>query len=277
MNICSLFMVCLVLSCVGVCSAAEPALEAFRGHTGQIKIVGATAAIPLMRAAARRIMTYNPSVRISVEGGGSGAGIKMVSEGEAEISSSGMPLAPEELEQYGLVSFPFAIDGVAVAVNRHNPVTGLSKLQLKDIYSGKIKNWEEVGGNAAPISIYGRSPNSGARATFEAMGLDGEQCSVGKELDSNNAVKAAIAHDIYAIGFLAIGNVDDSIKPVEIDGKAPSQAALASGDYPITRRLYMNTKGQPAGLAADFVRYISSPAGADLIRKAGYIPYKSQQ
>lgn len=277
MNIVRPFLVCLVLSCFGICSAAEPALEAFRGQNGQIKIVGGTAPIPLMRAAARRIMTYNPSVRVSVDGGGSGAGIKMVSEGEAEISCSGRPLKPDELEQYGLVSSPFAIDGVAVAVNRRNPVSGLSKEQLKDIYSGKIKNWDEVGGHSAPISIYARGSGSGARATFEDMALDGEPCSVGKALDSNNAVKAAIAHDIYAIGFLAIGNVDNAIKTIRIDGKAPTQEALASLDYPITRYLYMNTKGEPAGLVADFVRYIYSPAGADLIRMAGYIPYNPKQ
>lgn len=277
MNIIRLFLVCLVLSCFGVCTAAEPALEAFRGLTGQVKIVGGTAAVPLMRAAARRIMSYNPSVRIRVEGGGSGAGIKLVSESEADISTSGMPLSPEELEQYGLVSFPFAIDGVAVAVNRRNPVSGLSKEQLKGIYSGRIKNWDEVGGYSAPISIYTRGKSSGARATFEARGLDGEQCSVGKALDSNNAVKAAIAHDLYAIGFLAIGNVDNTVKPVGIDGKAPTLEAMISGDYPVTRYLYMNTRGEPTGLVADFIRYIYSPAGADLIRKAGYIPYKPEQ
>ena len=128
----------LLLCGMGTALAAAPAapLDAFKGQKGVIDIAGGTAHIPVMKEAARQIMEANPAVRITVAGGGSGVGVQKVGEGIVQIGNTGRALKPAEVEKYGLVSFPFAIDGVAVAVNPANRVEGLTKAQSKDIFSG---------------------------------------------------------------------------------------------------------------------------------------------
>ncbi len=258
-------------------SAADEALQTFKGKKGQIDIAGGTAHIPVMKGAAKQIMTFNPDVRITVAGGGSGAGIQKVGEGLAQIGNTGRALKESEIEKYGLVSFPFAIDGVAVAVNPKNPVDGLSKAQLKEIFAGKIKNWKEVGGENAAISLYVREDGSGTRETFEDRALDkGKSDPAANVINSNGAMKTAISQDPNAIGYVGIGHLDKSIKGLKVDGMTPTQEGAASGDYKITRLLYMNTKGKPQGIVEDYINYIFSPSGAELIKGAGYIPYKKK-
>lgn len=266
----------LLLCGMGTALAAAPAapLDAFKGQKGVIDIAGGTAHIPVMKEAARQIMEANPHVRITVAGGGSGVGVQKVGEGIVQIGNTGRALKPAEVEKYGLVSFPFAIDGVAVAVNPANKVEGLTKAQIKDIFSGKIANWKEVGGADAPISLYVREDGSGTRETFEERALDkGASAAGANVVNSNGAMKTAIGQDPNAIGYVGIGHLDKSIKGVSVDGMAPSQENAASGQYTVTRLLYMNTKGEPQGITRGFVDYIFTPAGQEIVSKAGYIPY----
>ncbi|OXS29129.1 MAG: phosphate-binding protein [Desulfovibrio sp. MES5] len=266
----------LLLCGMGTALAAAPAapLDAFKGQKGAIDIAGGTAHIPVMKEAARQIMEANPDVRITVAGGGSGVGVQKVGEGIVQIGNTGRALKPAEVEKYGLVSFPFAIDGVAVAVNPANKVAGLTKAQIKDIFSGKIANWKEVGGADAAISLYVREDGSGTRETFEERALDKGASSAGANVvNSNGAMKTAISQDPNAVGYVGIGHLDKSIKGVSVDGMAPSQENAASGQYTVTRLLYMNTKGEPQGITKGFVDYIFTPAGQEIVSKAGYIPY----
>lgn len=266
----------LLLCGMGTALAAAPAapLDAFKGQKGVIDIAGGTAHIPVMKEAARQIMEANPAVRITVAGGGSGVGVQKVGEGIVQIGNTGRALKPAEVEKYGLVSFPFAIDGVAVAVNPANKVEGLTKAQIKDIFSGKIANWKEVGGADAPISLYVREDGSGTRETFEERALDkGASAAAANVVNSNGAMKTAIGQDPNAIGYVGIGHLDKSIKGISVDGMAPSQENAASGQYTVTRLLYMNTRGEPQGITRGFVDYIFTPAGQEIVSKAGYIPY----
>ncbi|MBQ8743877.1 MAG: substrate-binding domain-containing protein, partial [Mailhella sp.] len=121
----------LVLLSASLAVAAP--LDAFKGQKGQIDIAGGTAHIPVMKKAAQAIMSVNPDIRISVAGGGSGVGVQKVGEGLVHIGNTGRPLKPGEVEKYGLKAFPFAIDGVAIAVNPSNKVKAMTKAQLKDV------------------------------------------------------------------------------------------------------------------------------------------------
>ncbi len=272
-----IILAAVLLMCgLGTAFAASPSapLDAFRGQKGVVDIAGGTAHIPVMKEAARQIMAVNPDVRITVAGGGSGVGVQKVGEGIVQIGNTGRALKPAEVEKYGLVTFPFAIDGVAVAVNPANRVMGLTKAQIKDVFSGKIANWKEVGGADAPISLYVREDGSGTRETFEERALDkGVAASKANVVSSNGAMKTAVSQDPNAIGYVGIGHLDNSIKGISIDGATPSQENAASGEYKVTRLLYMNTKGEPQGLTKAFVEYIFTPAGQDIVSGAGYIPY----
>ena len=226
-----------------------------------------------MKKAAQNIMSAYPDIRISVAGGGSGVGVKQVGEGLAAIGNTGRPLKDEEISKYGLVTFPFAIDGVAVAVHPDNPVKSLSGEQIMDIYSGKVTDWKELGGEPGAIDLYGREDGSGTRETFTDKLLGKAQLSPSVNVvGSNGAMKTAIAQDKRAIGYVGIGHLDASIAGVALDGALPTQENAASGAYKVVRDLYMNTKGAPTGLTAAFIDYIYSPDGAKIIEESGYIP-----
>ena len=261
----------LVLLSASLAVAAP--LDSFKGQKGTLDIAGGTAHIPVMKKAAEAIMSANPDVRITVAGGGSGVGVQKVGEGLVQIGNTGRALKDSEVAKYGLETFPFAIDGVAVAVNPANKVTALTKAQVKDVFAGKITNWKELGGSDAPISLYVREDGSGTRETFEERALDkGTSVQSANVVNSNGAMKTAIAQDPNAIGYVGIGHLDASIRGVTVDGMVPSQENASAGSYTITRLLYMNTKGKPQGLTALFIDYIYSEDGKGFISSSGYIP-----
>lgn len=249
-------------------------LAVFANQQGKIDIAGGTAHIPVMKKAAEAISLANPQIIISITGGGTGAGITKVGEGLVHIGNTGRALKPQEIEKYGLVSFPFAVDGVAIAVHKENPIANLTKEQASQIFSGAIKNWSELGGNDGAINLYVREDGSGTRDTFESKGLDKgtEITQTANVVSSNGAMKIAIAQDRNAIGYVGIGHLDDSIKGIAFEGVTPSQENTKEGTYPISRLLYMNTKGDPQGLTKLFVDYIYSSDGAEFIEQSGYIP-----
>ena len=257
-----IFALCALLLAAAVAEAAP--LDAFKDLEGTLDIAGGTAHIPVMTQAAQDIMTFNPKVRITVAGGGSGVGVKQVGEGLVGIGNTGRPLKEKEVEQYGLKTYPFAIDGVALAVHPDNPVTSLTGEQVAKVYAGEIKDWKDLGGEPVAIDVYGREDGSGTRETFTDKLLGKvELAPTVNVVSSNGAMKTAIAQDPRAIGYVGIGHLDPTI---------PSQENAASGEYPVVRQLFMNTKGEPAGLTAAFIDYIYSDAGAKIIEKSGYIP-----
>jgi len=250
-------------------------LQQFAGKEGKIDIAGGTAHIPVMNEAAKRIMTVNPAVRITVEGGGSGVGVQKAGEGLVEIGNTGRALSDEEVAKYGLKSFAFAIDGVTVILNPANGVADLSQTQVQDIFAGKIVNWKEVGGADAPITLYTRDEASGTREVFWGKMLKkGAIADKANVVASNGAMKVAVAQDPGAIGYLSIGYVDATVKAPSLDKVEPSQDNAKSGAYKVARKLYMNTKGEPQGLTKLFIDYVTGPECTDIISKAGYIPLK---
>lgn len=265
----------LALSMLMVATVWAGELDAFAGKKGKIDIAGGTAHIPVMKDAAKRVMQANPDIRISVAAGGSGVGVQKVGEGLVEIGNTGRPLSDEEVGKYGLKSFAFAIDGVAVALHPKNPVANLSAAQVQEIFSGKVNNWKQVGGRDAAIHLFTRDEASGTREVFwEKLLKKGVIAESANVVASNGAMKSALAGDPDAIGYVSIGHVDETIKAPTLDGIAPTQDNARSGKYPIVRNLYMNTKGAPQGLTAAFIHYVMGPEGQQMTAAAGYLPLK---
>jgi phosphate transport system substrate-binding protein len=248
-------------------------LDSFKDFEGNLNIAGGTAHIPVMVSAAKNIMSSNPKIRITVTGGGSGVGVQKVGEGIVDIGNTGRPLKSTEVDKYGLTSFPFAIDGVAIVVNPNNSVKALSRAQLIDVFTGKISNWRELGGEDAAISLYVREDGSGTREVFEEKALNkNAPISKANVVNSNGAMKTAVIQDKNAIGYVGIGHLDSSLTGLVIDNMTPSQENASNGSYDITRLLFMNTKGRPTGLTKAFIDYIYSPEGSAIIEQSGYIP-----
>jgi len=251
-------------------------LNKFDGLSGTINISGGTAHIPVMKQAAKSIMKTNGDIRITIAGGGSGVGAQQVAKGLVDIGNTGRPLKPSEAK-HGLVSLPFAIDGVAAIINPANPIEALTSQQVIDIYSGKITNWNQLGGDNRTINIFTRDEASGTRAVFAKKLLNNVALAgYANVVPSNGAMKTAIARDPAAIGYSSVGYIDQTVKAPMLDNVHPSNEACASGQYPVVRKLYMNTKGAPQGLTRVFVDYIFSPQGAEYIRSSGYIPVSNQ-
>ncbi len=265
---------CVYLSISLTCGTGRcDELDRFGGLEGTLDIAGGTAHIPVMKDAAEKIMGKNPKVRITIAAGGSGVGVQKVGEGLVHIGNTGRPLTKEEVDNFGLKSFAFAIDGVAVAVHPKNPLTGLTSDQVKDIFAGKIANWKDVGGDDAPIHMFTRDEASGTREVFwEKLLKKGPVASSANVVASNGAMKVALSQDPLAIGYLSIGHVDSTVKAIRLDGADPTQENATNGTYKVTRKLYMNTKGEPSTLAKALIDYIMGPDGAEIVKKHGYIP-----
>lgn len=258
-------------------NAVSAELRRFDGLQGKIDIAGGTAHIPVMNEAAKRIQQAFPDIRITVAGGGSGVGVEKVGQGLVEIGDTGRALTQKEKDAHGLVTFPFAIDGVAVVVHPSNPLAGLTPAAVKEIYAGEITNWQDACGEDKPINLFTRDEASGTREVFwEKLLAKGRIADKANVVASNGAMKVAVAGDPGAIGYISLGHVGLTVKALSIDGVEASQANAAAGKYPVVRKLYMNTKGQPGPLVRAFIDYLRGPEGATLITTAGYIPTQDE-
>lgn len=270
-----LISVCFFVFYLAAGAVGAGAIESFKAEKGILKISGGTAHIPVMKEAAKRIMLYNPNVKISIAGGGSGIGIKQVGEGLVNIGNSGRAPKKEELAKFKLSMFKWALDGVGVVVNPQNPVHSLSTEQIKNIFSGKITNWKDVNGPDKKIHVFTRDEASGTRAVFWKMALQkGTITPKANYVVSNGAMKTAIANDPGAIGYVSVGHIDDSVAGVALDGVVPSQTSVKDGTYKIVRGLYSNTLGEPSGLTKKFIDYLFSEEGQKIVVQNGFISVK---
>jgi phosphate transport system substrate-binding protein len=256
-------------------NAYGEAIDAFRGEKGTVKIAGGTAHIPVLKEAARLIMTANPDIKITIAGGGSGVGIKQLGEGLVDIGNTGRKPTDAEIVKYDLKMFQWAIDGVGVVVNPRNQVRSLTRAVLQDIFTGTITNWKALGGVDRGINVYIRDEASGTREVFWQKALDQKEGTTkANVVVSNGAMKSAVANDPYAIGYISVGHIDPTVAPVSIDDVSPTLANVKTGKYAIARGLFSNTRKEPKGLTKKFIEYLFTPEGQAIVAKDGLIPVK---
>jgi phosphate transport system substrate-binding protein len=243
--------------------------------TQTLSLAGSTTVEPIATRAAEVYMEKHPDIKVTIQGGGSGTGIKMVGEGTADIGNASRNIKPEEKDRYpDLVGTVIAYDGIAIVVHPSNSVENLTKQQLQDIYAGKIRNWKEIGGEDMEIVVITRAEGSGTRDTFIELVMNKgkvEETSSVLQKPSNGAVKATVAGNENAIGYIGLGYIDSSVKAIKIDGVTPSSTTVKGGTYPISRSLYMYTKDSPSGLAKSFIDFILSSEGQDIVEEIGFI------
>lgn len=240
---------------------------------GTITIAGSTSVQPFSEVLAEKFMEKNPKVKVNVQGGGSGQGIQAAASGAAQIGSSSRELTTQEKAM--LVETKIAMDGIAVVVNPANPLAGLTADQVKNIFLGNIKNWKEVGGPDAAITVVSREEGSGTRNAFEEL-LLAKQPAVKTAIvqASTGAVKTTIAGDRNAIGYDSLAAVDSSIKALQIDGVEATAANVKNGSYKASRPFLYLTKGQPEGVIKAFIDFVMSDEGQQIVVKQGAISVK---
>ncbi len=246
----------------------------------KIVIAGSTTVLPIAQKTAEVFMDENSGVDISVRGGGSGAGITALIDGNCSIANSSRPIRDTEIQKAASnnrdpVAHIVALDGIAVVVNKSNPISKLSKKQVRDIYTGKIGDWAQLGGKPGKIVVVSRDTSSG---TFEAFGeliMNKEKVIPGALMQaSNQGVAQIIAQTPGAIGYVGLGFMSKELKPVEIDGVMPSSETVLSGKYPVTRPLFMYTNGKPQGVLKEYLDFVKSPKGQELVETQGYVGLK---
>ncbi|MDI9633638.1 MAG: phosphate ABC transporter substrate-binding protein [Methanolinea sp.] len=243
-----------------------------------ISLSGSTTVLPVAQAAADAYMNARKDVEIMVTGGGSSVGIQAAGEGTADIGMSSRDLKAEEKTRYpDLVSTVIGNDGIAVIVHPSNTVGPLTLAQVKGIYRGNYTNWKELGGPDLPIVVVGRDSASGTREFFHEKVMHKEDfVSTQLEKNSNGAVKQTVAQTPGAIGYVGLGYLDEAVKgvPIVVDGVPvePTIQNVLDKKYPIARPLLLVTKGEPKGLARDFIQFLLSAEGQAILKKEGFVP-----
>jgi phosphate transport system substrate-binding protein len=210
-------------------------------------------------------MQNNPGVTITITGGGSGVGITDAAEGKVNIGNVSRAL--KDSDPAGLVATTIARDAVVVVVNSANPVEALNKDQVKQIFTGEITNWKDVGGNDAPIIINSRTAPSGTFDFFKEafLGKEVNVAETAKQHASNGLVRQAVASNENAIGFLSMGYLDATIKAPVMDGVVPNMENAKNGSYSHVRPFVMVTNGAPDALSQEFLNFILSPQGQAVV------------
>ncbi len=250
--------------------------------------------VNLALAWAEAYRQQRPEVAIAVTGGGSGTGIAALINGTVDIANASREMKESEIEQARArgvepVEHVVAIDALAVIVNPANPVSQLTIDQLADIFTGRITNWQELGGADAGIILVSRETNSGTHVYFldevvrkgdaENHDIFAPQTML---MPSSVGITSEIQRNPHAIGYDGLGYVTEHEKLIAVARDAaspfvlPSVQSGADGSYPIARDLYMITAGEPSGAIADFIAWIVGPAGQQIVADLGFVPLSQE-
>lgn len=241
--------------------------------SGKVTMSGSTSMEKVANATAEVFMESHPSITVTAEFTGSGAGIEAVTAGTVDIGNSSRALKDEE-KSNGVVENIVAIDGIAMVVDPENTVTELTTEQLVDIYTGVVTNWKDLGGTDEPIVVVGRESGSGTRGAFEELLKIEDKCVYANELDSTGAVIGKVASTPGAIAYASLDAVDDSVKAVKLDGVEPTEATLKDGSYTLSRPFVMATKGEiskQSEAVQEWFKWLSSDEGKEVIKSVGLV------
>jgi len=260
-------------------AASTPQATQVTAGSKTIKISGSTTVLPIAQNAADAFMTANAGTNIQVSGGGSGVGVQQIGDKLVDIGMSSRDITKDELAKYpSFVITPVALDGIAVIVNpNNNPVNSLTIPQIRDIYSGKVTNWKDVGGKDMTIVVIGRDSASGTRTFFTDTVMNKTNyVKTQFEKNSNGAIQQSVAQTPGAIGYVGLGYIDPTVKALKISVNGtlvePSIKTVLDKTYPISRSLLFITNGQPNGVVKNYIDYIMSPEGQKLVTKDGFVP-----
>lgn len=233
-------------------------------QSAAVRIAGSTSVQPLAEVLAEAYAARGGG-RVTIQGGGSTAGIQALQNGVADLGAVSRSLTADESGK-GLRAHIIGYDVLVVAVHPTNPLQNLSREQLACVFSGEVRDWAELGGPSGRIHLFSREAGSGSREAFTALvGPVGRHALI---QNNSGALRLAVMNDPQAIGYINLGSaLLGGVKPLRIDGRAPEEAG-----YPLRRPLSLVSLGEPSGDVAAFLRFALSPEGQRLVREEGLVP-----
>ena len=261
----------IIAACFTGCGSEEAGETKAAG--GTVSTDGSTSMEKVIGALGEAFESENSGITFTYNPTGSGSGITAVANGTCDIGLSSRNLKDEEKEQ-GLKETVLAIDGIAVIVNTKNKVNDLTLEQIADIYTGKIKNWSEVGGSDGEIVVVGREAGSGTRDGFESITGTEDASVLRQELTSTGDVIATVKSNENAIGYASLASVDETVCAIAVGGVKPSSDTVLDGSYAIQRPFVLVTKENEklSDTAQKFFDYAFSDGAKEIIEGAGVVP-----
>jgi len=251
------------------------------GDANKIAVDGSTTVGPIAKAFAEYYMGKYPEVNITVSESGSGNGAKGIINGTCDVGTMSRPMKKSEKEAAQSagclpIEHIVAMDGIAIVVHRSNPMNDITIEQIRDVYTGKITNWKELGGPDRPVVVISRDTNSGTYETFESLVMRKEKMAGKTEyVGSNGAVRQRVLSTEGAIGYVGLA-FREGVKPVKVNGSEATPETVAAMTYPIARPLYMYTNGRPKQGTPlyDFITLSDTPEGKKIVEDTGFVPLK---
>ncbi len=238
--------------------------------TYKVSIVGSTSVQAVAGPLSEVFEDKYPGSSAEVQGGGSTVGVTQALDGAADIGMASRNLKAKEKGK-GLVEHKIAVDGIAIVVHPSNVLHTLTTKQIQDLFSGVVTNWSEIGGSDKPVVVISREEGSGTRGAFEDI-LDLESHVLQTVVsDSTGSVKATVAGNENAIGYISAGSLDYDVKAVTVDGIECTTDTIKNGTYAVARPFLMLTLGEPNKNAKAFLNFVFSKEGQDVIEAEGYV------
>ena len=253
--------------------AAAETTAAAEKVSGTVSMAGSTSMQKLCEAMMESFQEDYPDITVTAEYTGSGAGLEALAGGKTDIGNASRALKDGE-KSSGAVENIVAIDGIAVITDKANTVLDLTTEQLADVYTGKITNWKDLGGEDAAIVVIGREAGSGTRAAFEELLKVDDQCAYAQELDSTGGVLAKVAATPGSIGYVSLDVVDGTVSPISLNGVAPTEENIVAGSYMLSRPFVMATMGtidEQNEAVKTWFNYVQSDEGKTVITGLGLI------
>src|SRR5467141_1557109 len=230
---------------------------------------------------AEHFKAEHPGTTFSIAAEGSTTGIAAIIDGTAQIGMSSRPVKPEEIAAAKAKGVTFketivAYDGIAVIVNSANPVKGLTRKQVEQIFTGDVTDWSAVGGSGGKISVYTRNTSSGTYSEFKELGMKKRDYALdSQKMAGNEQIASEVRKNSNGVGYVGLAYIKASgIKVVPIDGATPSKESVLGKAYPYARPTFYYTNGEPSGLAKQFVDFTVSNAGQKIVEQVGFVPTK---
>lgn len=239
-----------------------------------ITVAGSTSVEPFAELLAEEYMARHSTSHIYVQGGGSTAGVEAVISKAASIGMSSRPLSGKEKNLYAVT---IARDAIAIIVHPKNPVQDLPLEKVRQVFSGKIKSWGELGGNPRPIVLVTREEGSGTREAFQKLVMGKEEISLESLVqDSNGAIRQVVSGDQNAMGYISLGLVNEKVMPMKISKVHPSVNNIENGSYTLVRPFLFVFNEEPKGEAKSFLEFVLSPEAQKLLSKEGLVTIQSK-